>query len=76
MILISKVTNSNQNYILKIESKFQSNLLITDIQNQITVHSGEISLLKDNMEEAEKATTILKTDFEGIIKLAVFILKN
>jgi hypothetical protein len=32
--------------------------------------------LKDNMEEAEKATTILKTDFEGIIKLAVFILKN
>jgi hypothetical protein len=76
MILISKVTNSNQSYILKIESKFQSNLLITDIQNQITVHSGEISLLKDNMEEAEKATTILKTDFEGIIKLAVLILKN
>jgi hypothetical protein len=76
MILISKVTNSNQNYILKMESKFQSNLLITDIQNQITVHSGEISLLKDNMEEAEKATTILKTDFEGIIKLAVSILKN
>ncbi len=76
MILISKVTNSNQNYILKMESKFQSNLLITDIQNQITVHSGEISLLKDNMAEAKTATSILKTDFEGIIKLAAFILKN
>ena len=37
-----------------------------NIQNQITVHSGEISLLKDNMEEAKTATTILKTDFEDV----------
>ncbi|XP_046448024.1 uncharacterized protein LOC124196833 isoform X2 [Daphnia pulex] len=37
-----------------------------NIQNQITVHSGEISLLKDNMAEAKTATTILKTDFEDV----------
>lgn len=39
---------------------------------QIAVHSAEINILKDNLAEAKTATTILKTDFEGI-KLAVFL---
>ncbi|EFX82227.1 C1q and tumor necrosis factor-related protein 2 [Daphnia pulex] len=37
-----------------------------NIQNQIGVHSGEIGLLKDNMEEAKTATTILMTDFQDV----------